>query len=280
MFFVISKRKAIFSFIIIILLIFAIIFPFTQAESADNKMPIIMYHNVSKKSNMLGLYVTSVNQLEKDMIYIKDNGYTTILMKDIIDFAKNGTPLPAKPIMLTFDDGHECCLTYLVPLLEKYDMKAVVSVVGSFSDLSEKEHCPVPEYCYLTWDEIKELSDNPRVEIQNHTYTLHSNATRQGCKIKNGESFENYKKVLSDDLSMLQDKIFEFTGRRPDTFTYPFGHLCKESVEILEELGFEAALTCSETQVDLDNINLFRLGRFNRPHGKSSETFFKFVLSH
>lgn len=280
MFFIISKRKAIFTFIIIALLVIAIIFPFAQVESTDNRMPIIMYHNISEIKNMLGPYVISVEQLEKDMIYIKDNGYTTILMQDIIDFVKEGTPLPDKPIMLTFDDGHEGCLKYLLPLLEKYDMKAVVSVVGSFSDFSEKESCNVAEYCYLTWNDIKELAKSPRIEIQNHTYSLHSNATRQGAKIKKGESLNDYKRVLGNDLSLLQDKIFEVTGKKPTTFTYPFGHLCKESVEILEELGFCAALTCSETQVDLDNINLFRLGRFNRPYGKSSETFFNFVLSH
>lgn len=280
MFFIISKRKAILTFIIVIMLIIGIIFPLSRVESKDNKMPIIMYHNISEIKNMLGPYVISVEQLEKDMIYIKNNGYTTVLMQDIIDFVKEGTPLPDKPIMLTFDDGHEGCFKYLLPLLEKYDMKAVISVVGSFSDYSEENPCTVAEYSYLTWEEIKELSKNSRIEFQNHTYSLHSNSTRQGAKIKKGESFSDYREILTNDLSLLQDKFLDFTGKKPTTFTYPFGHLCTESVEILEELGFSAALTCSEIQVDLDNINLFRLGRFNRPSGKSSETFFNFVLSH
>lgn len=263
-----------------IFILFTGILCYPVFSTSSNKMPIIMYHNVVKGNHpSLGKYVIHPNELEKDLIYLKSNGYTSILMKDLINYVQNNTPLPEKPIILTFDDGHESFLSYVVPLLEKYDMKAIVSVVGTYTDFATEQNDHNPDYSYLTWEEIKSLSQKEFIEVQNHTYDMHSTTGKRiGCKICNDEEPEKYKELLKHDLILLQQNLFEKCGITPTTFTYPFGQLCKESTDALKEIGFSAALTCTEQQIDLNNINLYRLGRFNRPSGISSETFFTSVL--
>lgn len=98
------------------------------------EVPIIMYHSILKDSSRSNKYTVTPAVLEEDLKYIKDKGYTTVTIADLISYVYNDTPLPEKPIVLTFDDGHYNNYGYLFPLLEKYDMKAVISIVGSYTD--------------------------------------------------------------------------------------------------------------------------------------------------
>ena len=66
-------------------------------------------------------------QFESDLKYLKENGYHTVVVQDLIDYVEKGVPLPEKPVMLTFDDGYYNNYYYAFPLLEEYDAKIVIS---------------------------------------------------------------------------------------------------------------------------------------------------------
>ena len=75
----------------------------------------------------------------------------------------------------------------------------------------------------------------------------------------------------------MQNKIFEKSGYKPTTFTYPFGSYSKDSSAVLKELGFKAAFICHEVvnEIDLENTEwLFKIGRFNRSGNYTTENFF------
>ena len=95
------------------------------------RLPVLMYHGVHSDPKKSGDYVITPQALEQDLLYLQQQGCTAVTMSDILAYVQEGTPLPEKPVMLTFDDGCYNNLTYVLPLLEKYDAYAVVSVVGS-----------------------------------------------------------------------------------------------------------------------------------------------------
>ena len=68
------------------------------------KVPIIMYHSLLKERVRQGEYVVSPDAFESDLNYLKTNGYTTIVMQDLINYENKNIPLPSKPIVITFDD--------------------------------------------------------------------------------------------------------------------------------------------------------------------------------
>lgn len=247
----------------------------STSTSPSIKLPIIMYHHILKNSKYWGKYVVSPDDFEKDIIYLKKEGYTTIVMQDLIDFVYKKKELPEKPIMLTLDDGYSTNYTYILPILEKYDCKAVISIVGEYVDKCSED--PVCNTTYLNWGQVKELVESPYVEIQNHSYSMHENARRRGsCKMK-GESFEEYKRALLDDVGKMQILMEEKTGYVPVAYTYPYGFISKESNTILTDMGFLATLSCY-TGVNMLSGNkdeLYELKRFNRPNGVNQEQFFK-----
>ena len=237
------------------------------------RLPILMYHKVLKNSSSLGKYTISPIELEKDLIYIKEQGYTTVTVEDLVAFVYNDISLPEKPIMLTFDDGFLSYYTYVLPLLEKYESKAIMSIIGEYVDASSEDPNLNP---YLNWSQVAELSASPFVEIQNHTYAMHKLSNRKGCTILVGESYDEYKKVIVNDVGYLQLLISGKTGYTPSAFTYPFGAICKECKKILKEMGFLASLS-STSGVNIlsgDEDELYELKRINRPSGINHAEFF------
>ena len=249
----------------------------SNAPEGSIPVPIVMYHALINDKKYQNKFFISPKLFEKDLKYLKENNYTPIFMKDLIAYVDQGTPLPEKPILITFDDGFYNNYLYAYPLLREYNMKAVISIVGKFTDkftLLKEENA---YYSYLTWDQVNEMSSSGLIEIQNHSYDMHYyNGSRQGVKKKISESQEEYRSVMENDIGALQDKIFEMTGQKPTTFTYPFGLWNKSSQDVLKSMGFRSTLSCAEgvNYITRDPECLYRLKRVCRSPSKSSEAFF------
>ncbi len=250
-----------------------------SAESSGEyiDLPIIMYHGVIKEKKLQGKYVISPETFENDLKYLKENGYTTIVIKDLIDFAYEGKPLPEKPIMITFDDGYYNNYLYAFPLLKEYNSKMVFSPIGRYADAYSETVDTHANYAHASWDNINEMIGSGLVEVQNHSYNMHTTKGRNGTKKKKGESLDEYKKLFSEDVMKMQKTIKKNTGIEATTFTYPFGAISNVSVDILKELGFKATLTCEAKMNKLyqDPKCLYGLNRFLRPNNVSTKAYFE-----
>lgn len=250
----------------------------TTGDIPENvRLPIVMYHHFLKDSKSWGKYVISPDDFERDIVYLKEKGYEFIVTEDLIDFAYGGKPLPPKPIMLTFDDGYLSNYTYILPILEKHNAKAVISIIGTLADQYSEIQDHNVAYGHLSWEEIKELVDSPYVEIQNHSYNMHNiKMQRKGCGKLPGESLEEYKRVLIEDIAKTQEIMKEKTGYTPTAFAYPFGEYNKDTKAILKEMGFLAAYICHEKVNELsgDKEELYFLKRYNRPSNIDRNQFF------
>ncbi len=241
-------------------------------------LPVVMYHSVTR--NLQSEYQVTAQQLEEDLQYLKAHGYETVSVQMLIDYTTGKGTLPEHPIMLTFDDGMYNNLSIALPLLEAYDACAVVSIVGSYTEKEAEADPHVDAYSYLTWEDVKSLTSSRRIELGNHTYDLHENTKRAGCSIMYGENPEDYTAMLSKDLNQLQRAAKENTGLTPIVFSYPYGYVCRESVPVLRELGFQCSFTCYERPNDIiqDPDCLFGLDRYNRSGLTTTEEFFERIL--
>lgn len=255
--------------------------PASGTADAGVSLPIIMYHHVLKDPSRLGEYVVSPQILEDDFAYLKRLGYESVVVQDLIDYVQYGEPLPERPIMITFDDGYLSNLVYAYPLLEKYDLKAVISVVGAFCQRYTDEPDGNPAYAQLSWDQVGQLAATGRFEIQNHSYNLHQ--SRQGASLQEaaGESLDQYRSRLQQDLSLNQQLIEQATGSRPTCMTYPFGLTTDAARQLVQEMGFSASLGCYErvNLITRDPECLFDLGRFNRAAGLDRAAYFELLAA-
>ena len=239
-------------------------------------LPIIMYHGLLKEEKRQGQFIISPNLFEQDLRYLQENGYTTVVIADLIAYVQDGKPLPEKPVMLTFDDGYYNNYLYAFPLLKQYNCKMVLSPIGRYTDeytQNKDAHC--------SWDAVREMMASGLVEFQNHSYNLHSiDSGRKGAKKKAVESLVDYRTLLVEDVMKMQTRMREETGYTPTAFVYPFGAVSSESLPILKELGFQATLICEShiNAITRDPECLYGLGRYRRPAKTGSEAFFKKIL--
>lgn len=278
----VKKKTLIGYFLLCLAVALGIIFAIRIAKAGNGdsddkvRVPIIMYHSVLKDTAKSGKYVITPTELESDFIYLKENGYTTILSEDLINYT-NGGELPEKCVMITLDDGYLNNMTYVLPLLEKYDFKAIISVVGSYTERFSAEEDHNPNYSHFNFDDINELIACGRVEIGNHSYDLHSLDGRVGCSIKNGEDKKSYKQMLEADLKKTQKLLSDHCDYTPLTFTYPYGSSCESAAEVVEKMGFKVSLGCAQRVnfIARNPKDLYSLGRFNRESGVSTAEFMK-----
>ncbi len=240
------------------------------------RVPVLMYHSILKDPAAAGKYVVSPQTLEADLTYLKENGYSSVLSSDLAAYVNEGKPLPEKPVVITFDDGHANNLLYALPIFEKLDMRGVICVVGKYSEEFSDTDDHNPSYAYLSWTEIDTLVQSGRFEIANHSYDMHARSTRKGTMKKLGEDYDTYCVNLKTDLSKTQTLLKENCNITPIAFSYPFGSVCEDSVSVLRELGFAVSYGCAErVNYITDADSLYCLGRFNRPSGISTAEFMK-----
>ena len=244
-------------------------------------LPSIMYHGLLKEEKRQGQFIISPNLFEQDLRYLQENGYTTVVIADLIAYVQDGKPLPEKPVMLTFDDGYYNNYLYAFPLLKQYNCKMVLSPIGRYTDEYTQNKDTHANYAHCSWDAVREMMASGLVEFQNHSYNLHSiDSGRKGAKKKAVESLVDYRTLLVEDVMKMQTRMREETGYTPTAFVSPFGAVSSASLPILKELGFQATLICEShiNAITRDPECLYGLGRYRRPAKTGSEAFFKKIL--
>lgn len=244
----------------------------SNKTTSEPLVPIIMYHHV--KSSQPGKDSITQSEFEDDLKYLQKNNYNTITMQDLIDYVYNDGELPENPIILSFDDGLLSTYLNVYPLLQQYNMKVVLSILGLSSEKFSKTVDININYSHATWDQLNEMQASGLVEIQNHSYDMHNTTNgRYGSSQKKNESFEAYETYLTEDITLFNEKVNLALKTIPNTFTYPYGKYNDNSETILKDLGFKATLTCNFgiNMISKDKDCLYELKRICRAHNQSIE---------
>ncbi|HBK86802.1 MAG TPA: polysaccharide deacetylase [Firmicutes bacterium] len=200
-----------------------------------------MYHVIGEDSGSLQELYVSPEVFASQMEYLHTNGYHTITMSELYAHWQEGTPLPPRPIILTFDDGYKSDYELVFPTLRTYGFRAV-----HFLYVKKVDHANG-----LTPEEIAELLAAGH-EIGNHTYNhieLHT-ASQQGLV----KETEQAKTALEE---MLDIQIV--------SFCYPVGRYNSDAIRAVKESGHKLAVTTeygyASPEQGLLNLKRIRISR-------------------
>jgi peptidoglycan/xylan/chitin deacetylase (PgdA/CDA1 family) len=249
----------------------------THAQSVE--LPILMYHFLIENR---GEHHISPQEFEKDLIFLKENGYNTIGISDLVGFVYQSKPLPPNPVMLTFDDGYYNNYRFGFPLLMKYQSKAVINIIGDHTDIWSNNFYEDLQHGHVTWENIREMLSSGLVEIGNHTYSMHKAENsasnkhgRRGCTRIDGENLMDFQRLFGRDVQRLQERILVETGYTADAFAFPYHEVCEDAVQVLRILGFRVVFTGagkSNTVTAGDAESLLNLRRVNRSRFRCAES--------
>ncbi|WP_207425011.1 polysaccharide deacetylase family protein [Pedobacter sp. SYSU D00535] len=208
---------------------------------ARKQVPILCYHQVrdwrATDSKTAKDYITPVSTFKQHIKMLADSGYQTVLPDQVYNYLLYGDPLPAKPVMITFDDTDLDQFTVAAPELKKYGFKAVYFIMTVSIGRMGK-------YKYMNSEQIKQLSDEGNV-IGSHTY-----------------DHKNVKKYVAEDWVQQIEKptkrLEEITGKKIEYFAYPFGLWNEQAIPELKKRGFKAAFILSTKRDENDPLYTIR----------------------
>ena len=203
-------------------------------ETLKREMPILMYHRFIEHESEKGIHGTwmRLEMFEKHLQLIKRLGFETLTPKDLVNKGFIHRLQPGKKfLMITADDGYKDNLTRMLPLLEKYDMKATVFIVSDEThNRWDTDHPTNPDtkVDLLTADEIRALDRSGRVEIGGHTLS-HAKLDELPAQEQRREIVENKKQLEA------------ILGHPMVAFAYPFGNLNESAKREAQNAGYALA---------------------------------------
>jgi len=208
-----------------------------------------------------------INQIE----YLRTHGFTFVSPADILAASRGAKTLPEKAVLLTFDDAYESFYRFVYPALRLYNIPAVLSVVTSWIDNPETSGYRTKRF--MSWQQIREVSDSGLVTVASHSARLHRllQANPVGnvepapaaflyfSESRRYETEPEFRGRIRGDLASSIDVLTAKLGARPAIFTWPYGSYNEFAIEEARKLGFEMILT-----LDDGYSSIRRLDRVNR----------------
>ncbi len=223
------------SFLFLLLIILLLGLPPAEGAVKDKTsgegrgVPILLYHRFGPVVADSMTVTTAV--FESNLRYLKDNGYTVIPLRQLVDYCLGKTvlPPPAKAVVIVEDDAHKSVYSDMLPLVRKYHIPVTVFVYPS----------AVSHASYtMTWDQLRDLKKTGLFDLQGHTY-WHPNFKRD----KKGLSPSEYDKFVDMQLKKSKRKLEKELGVKIDMLAWPFGIYDDFLTHKAAEAGYIAAFS-------------------------------------
>lgn len=211
-------KKKLIIFCILLIIIILSIFIYINLSFNPN-IPVLAYHDVLK--NPTNETDVDIDNFKKQMKYLYKHNYKTLSLNEFYDW-KNGKKIKGKKILLTFDDGNESFYTKVLPILEKYNFKATIFVIGSAIDAKG----------YLSTNQIIDLNKNHKnIDVESHSYNLH---------IEEAARSNNYD-IYNNDMKINSKNNYKY-------YAYPFGIRNDNYIKALKDNNYKMAFIYSPSK--------------------------------
>lgn len=203
---------------------------------------VLMWHDVVAAHKEVW-FDTTVPELKAQFAAIKRRKFSVITMDTLIRSLVQGTPLPPRPLVLTFDDNNQGLYDNAFPLLRQYGYPATFFVHTNFVGVpTSKAHCD--------WATLLKMQQSGLIRVEGHTCS-HPADMRLLPDVEN-------RKELADSKALIEKHM----GQPCTVFAYPEGHFDAHVARLAADAGYQAAFT-EDWGSASGSRNLFVLHRYS-----------------
>jgi peptidoglycan/xylan/chitin deacetylase (PgdA/CDA1 family) len=228
---------------------------FRLTANGGSTLRILMYHKINDIPE--NPTTVPISRFDEQLSQVAELGYQVVDLDAVLDHYTLGSPLPAKAVLITFDDGYRDILENALPVLQKHGYPAVMFVPVAYME----DVMPLPHETRLRergtrnatvdWGLVREL-DAAGVRIESHGI-----AHRPLAEVSLDESVR--------EIAVSKLKLEEQLGRPVRAYAYVKGseaHFHPVHESILKQAGYDIAFT-TISRSNGPETNPFRLGRYN-----------------
>ncbi|MFL5311558.1 MAG: polysaccharide deacetylase family protein [Myxococcales bacterium] len=209
-------------------------------------VPILSYHSVSDAPDA---FTVSESGFTSHLDALQRAGFHTVPMHQWLAHEDRGTPLPARPIVLTFDDGFEDAYSTVLPALRARGMRGAFFVVTSLVG-ADAAHRVVREEDglvrrYLVWPEVRALAA-AGLEIGS-------------LGVRHLRLPERDRAEVVRELTRSKQELDAALGTPVDLLAYPYNSVRRWIVPLAREAGYRAGVA-GMAHGNADRFTLYRIG--------------------
>lgn len=219
-------------------------------------VPILIYHYVEYVHDVRDTIRRSLDItpyiFEKQVATLQTSGYTFLTPSDINDILDNKKRLPERSVILSFDDGYGDFYTDVLPILQKYKVRAVAYIISGFID----------HLNYMTSGQLRDVIKTGLVEI--------------GCHTMHHVNLKYVASSLADkEIEGCRNDIEQNFGIKTVSFAYPDGGYNESLFPILAAAGFKNAAT-TKFGFEISKNNLYNIPRV-RPGARMGKDLISYI---
>lgn len=185
-------------------------------------LAVLVWHDVLPAKEVW--FDTTTATFEQQLAAIHAGGFHVVTLDALRAHLERGTPVPSKPLVLTFDDNGSGIYAYAFPLLRKYDFPATLFVHTNYVGKTTSKH-------HNTWVQLAEMERSGLISVQSLT----------------ANHPEDLRK-LSDALVVHELQLSRFSletrlGRKIYALVYPYDNYDERVARLAYENGYELAFS-------------------------------------
>ena len=201
----------------------------------STRLPILMYHEVTPTPvERYRKYTVTPAELAAQLAWLRSRRYTSVDLDAVRAAFLGERALPARAIVITFDDGSRDCLDHAVPALLAHGFTATFFIVGG-----------------LVGSTTRWLPAEVGFEIPTAGWPTLRAAEREGMRCEaHSVSHPRLARVddeqARDELVRGRAVLEEGLGHAVRHLAYPFGSHSPRTRELAREAGYLTACTTHE----------------------------------
>lgn len=209
---------------ILLIVLFLLLYAYLHVR---RRVPILMYHRIATipgDRNALPL-----EKFKDQMAYLKQKDFHTITMDTLENYYLHHTPLPKKPIVITFDDAYTDTYTTALPVLKEYGHVGNVFSIGNWQGTDNTwEHFGKERTTTMTPDELllwEKEGNYAGPHTMDHPFLTTCDDQR-----------------LMEELEGSRLAMESLTGSPKTCICYPYGDLDRRVTESAKRAGYHLGL--------------------------------------
>lgn len=228
-------------------------------------IPILMYHDIHAVSESGYAYGISKEQFRSQLECLRENGFNSISFNQLFRHLKNRALLPARPVILSFDDGYTSFLDHAVPLMSDFGFHGTVFLVaGQLGG-------------YNSWDSpdarsrLKLMGRSQVREVLAAGFEIGSHSMRHPDHA--ALTVEEICREVEDSRKLLEDEF----GCMIAAYSYPYGRHDARCTAAVKAAGYSGAVSIFSNSPDVTQ-NVYSMRRIF-PHRGDGRWRFAFKVS-
>lgn len=222
---------------------------------------ILTYHRMTPKVNrsLAPTWNVTPERFRQQLLGLLSRGYRAWPLRTVLDFHREGRPIPPRIFVVTFDDGYENVYRHAWPVLCELLVPATIFLATAYLD--SENPFPFDDWAAAGSSDVPSESWKPLTTNQ-CAEMLEQGLIDLGCHTHTHAIFRNRPEALGREVTTSLEVLRTRFGLTEATFSFPFGIAGPILAAAARRAGVLCGLTSEAVLVRPYN-DPFMWGRFN-----------------